>query len=542
MIRPDAVERFGVLSEAVQVKGAIALDRVTRHGMHLDVGRLDRLRSGLVRRRDELTEGLEREPGWEGLVRRGRDGRVILTPKTRSPSLDQTRLRELLLSAAHAVEEDTGSRVEVPQTPTGKPSLRAEVWEELAPFHPGISTWLELSKVTKSLQFFGDLKGSVVHPRYTPLVRTGRTSCSNPNAQNLPRKGGFREAFVPLAGFLFLIIDYSFAELRTLAADCEARFGWSTLADVIRAGIDPHAYTAAVFEGMGLDDFMALKRSASEADRKRFDDLRQRAKVLNFGIPGGLGPRALVAYARSTYNVTLSLDEAGEFRRRLIEEVYPELSLYLADDRMDVLAANLGVPVRECWDRFDWKGGRSGAAVGGVRNVVLGKTHKADGAPYNARFVDGVWDGLVALNRDPELAPLLARREGGEELARRLFRGGVTTLTGRVRSGVGFTQARNTPFQGLAADGAKLALWALVREGYRVVAFIHDEFVIELPEGADHTAEARKVEAILNTSMERVTGGVPVACEYALARRWSKRAKATYDEVGRLIPCEVEAG
>jgi DNA polymerase I-like protein with 3'-5' exonuclease and polymerase domains len=104
---------------------------------------------------------------------------------------------------------------------------------------------------------------------------------------------------------------------------------------------------------------------------------------------------------------------------------------------------------------------------------------------------------------------------------------------------VGFTQARNTPFQGLAADGAKLGLWALVKAGYRVVAFIHDEFVIELPEGADHTREAKAIENILNHSMERVTGDIPVACEYALARRWSKAAKAEFDRAGRLIPCEI---
>ena len=108
---------------------------------------------------------------------------------------------------------------------------------------------------------------------------------------------------------------------------------------------------------------------------------------------------------------------------------------------------------------------------------------KADGDALQARVsLRGVWDGLIALNRNAELAPLLARRQGSEELSRRLFCSGVTTLTGRVRGRVSFTQARNTPFQGLAADGAKLALWELIRAGYRVVAFIHDEILIELPE------------------------------------------------------------
>src|SRR5262249_34986369 len=124
---------------------------------------------------------------------------------------------------------------------------------------------------------------------------------------------------------------------------------------------------------------------------------------------------------------------------------------------------------------------------------------------------------------------------------RRLFRGGVTTLTGRVRGGVSFTQARNTPFQGLAADGCKLGLYALIRAGFRVVNFVHDEFVIELPEDADHAADAKRIESIVNGEMERVTNGVPVAWEYARARRWSKRAKATFDGAGRLVPCEIDS-
>ena len=295
-----------------------------------------------------------------------------------------------------------------------------------------------------------------------------------------------------------------------------------------------------MFEQVSLDEFMALKTSGREEDRDRYDTLRQRAKVLNFGIPGGLGPRSLVAYAKSTYGVTLTLEEATEFRRRLIEEVYPELGLYLADDSMESLAWNLGVSVQACWHTFDWKGDRSVAVGGGVRNVVRGRTCKADGRPYDPRFLANVWDGLVALNRNPELAPLLAARRGSEELFRRLFYTGVTTLTGRVRGRVGFTQARNTPFQGLASDGAKLALWALIRAGYRVVAFIHDEIVIELPEvGVDHAAEARRIEEIMNDSMERVTGAVPVACEYALSRRWSKNAKAVFRD-GKLVPCEID--
>jgi DNA polymerase family A len=291
---------------------------------------------------------------------------------------------------------------------------------------------------------------------------------------------------------------------------------------------------------MGFDDFKALASSNDPGDRELHDDLRQKAKPVNFGIPGGLGAPALVAYALANYGVEMTLEEARQFRDRLINEVYPELALYLADDGMESLARNLGSSVEACWERLDWQGDRSGAVVGGTRNVVAGKLVKADGRPYHKRYLDGVWSGLIALNRNPELAPLLEMRQGGGELRDRLFRAGVTTLTGRVRGRVGFTQARNTPFQGLAADGAKLALYELIRADYRVVAFVHDEVVVELPEDADHAAEARRVESIMNRAMEMVTGNVPVAVEFALSRRWSKRAKAVFDPEGRLIRCEID--
>ena len=38
----------------------------------------------------------------------------------------------------------------------------------------------------------------------------------------------------------------------------------------------------------------------------------------------------------------------------------------------------------------------------------------------------------------------------------------IVEHSGRVRGGVSYTRARNTPFSGLAADGAKLALWNLI--------------------------------------------------------------------------------
>jgi DNA polymerase family A len=64
--------------------------------------------------------------------------------------------------------------------------------------------------------------------------RNGRTSCYGPNIQQIPRRAGFREAFVPSPGHVFLSIDYSFIELCTLAAVCEERYTHSMLGKFLR--------------------------------------------------------------------------------------------------------------------------------------------------------------------------------------------------------------------------------------------------------------------------------------------------------------------
>ena len=326
------------------------------------------------------------------------------------------------------------------------------------------------------------------------LTRTGRTSCEGPNVQQIPREGGFRELFVATPGHLLLAADYAYVELRTLAAVCEARFGFSRLADTIREGTDPHCFTAAMLLGMTLPQFMDLSQALDEVEESGvtkaikgywYKRHRQHAKPVNFGVPGGQTAEGLVTYAREAYKVDMGLEEAREKRTRLISEVYPELNEvdgYLADDTMAILARNLKAPEPDCWEAFDRSGKKERFVARGVENLVRGKTAKADGTPYNKRWSRDVWESLNDLNRngDPRLVELLESRRGGEELHDLLFRRDVVTLTGRVRGKAGFNQSKNTPFQSLAADGALLALFESLYRGFEPVGFIHDEVLYRL--------------------------------------------------------------
>jgi DNA polymerase I-like protein with 3'-5' exonuclease and polymerase domains len=509
-----AVDQFGILTESLQVRGAIALSEIERNGVALDRSLVESTRKKLSEEIESLIEQIRSLPETEGLFKYSRSGGLVLTASMK-PATNQGRLLEIL----EAISEELLLE-DVPQSEkTKKITSSIKYWGQYSERSVFLSLWVQLEEVAKLFQFFAGLKSERIHPRYTTLVRTGRTSASGPNIQQLPRTGGFREMIVPSRGSLFLGIDYSAIELRTLAAVLERRYGRSRLADVLREGVDPHAFTASMFRGVSLDEFSRLP------DRKK---LRQQAKALNFGIPGGLGAKSLVSYAATTYGVDLSLEEATLFRDRLIGEIYPELGEYLKEDSIGTLSSNLRTSafrVRSCFD--------SDGTFGAVRRIVSGKG-RSSGEAYGEAFVSRIWDSLRTLNQNPKLRDLIAQRQGGDLLFRELFFSPVVTITGRLRGRVGFSQSRNTPFQGIAADGAKIALWNLFRSGFRVVAFIHDEFLIELPVDSDHTEEAFRIDRILCESMERLSGSVPISCEYALSERWYKEAEAVFDDRKKL--------
>jgi hypothetical protein len=524
-VLPDAAERFGLLTEAVQVKKSIALAQVTRNGMAVD---LTRVRQGEADLRRRLDGAVARVRGiCPGLFKTDKQGDLCRT-KAGAPSRSHAALDGQLAAVAEEIRQATGAAPKVPLTPrSNKPTRSTKVWAEYAQLHPFLAAWVEAEELARLLQFFGHLQEPRVHPDYKALVRSGRTAASDPNVQQVPREGPLRQAFTASPGHFLLASDYSFIELRTLAAVCLRRYGRSALADVIKAGADPHAHTAALMRGVPAEEFLRWKDDPGRADA--YASARQAA---NFGVPGGLGAAALASYAKQTYGVPLTPDEARQRRELLITSVYPELSAYLAEDAPVLLAENLRAPAEEVARVM------SDVPLTCVRKILEGDPKRRDGAPYCEGYVQKVWADLARVNRDPDIQEALEDRVPSKGLARRVCQSAVATLTGRIRGRVRYSQARNTPFQGLAADGAALALFALVREGFRVVGFVHDEVLVELADEGGFVSEAvvRRVEEVLRREMAGVlSGGVPVGVESALATRWHKKAKLVVRE-GRVYP------
>ena len=74
--------------------------------------------------------------------------------------------------------------------------------------------------------------------------------------------------------------------------------------------------------------------------------------------------------------------------------------------------------------------------------------------------------------------------------------------------------------------------------GCRIVNFIHDEFILEVPNDGLAHARAQALAEIMNTHIRAYLRLVPAKAEPLLMRVWSKDAKPVYDAGGKLIPWE----
>jgi hypothetical protein len=527
-ISPEVIRRYGVLTEGLQVKASVVLADIGRQGMQVNqpgvLAARERL-DGVVRERVEYLR--EAYPDvfdrYKTTTRHGKKGSLKTVKGTGVPKLKQEALRVYLADVARELEVDLE---DFPRTPkTGELTTSLDPWREACGDHPLVKAWAELMDAAKLLQFLVKLNDPVVYPSYRPLVRTGRTSCTQPNIQQMPREGWFRELFHAREGHTYLVVDYSAIELVTLSSVLLDRFGTSVLAEQIRGGRDPHCYTAAMVLSEPYESVLAgvkLEKKLPDTDPKPYSKARQAAKAINFGVPGGLGAAKLVAYAKANYGVQMTPDEAKALRDKLTGEVYPELGRYLEDSFEDRLAFNLGCTRAELEDAVKQACGDSPGLWYVIARVVGGQTIKENGSHLYSGFVAEVWDVLASLAQDPALKAGCRDWGKSHRAGHRLISEAAVTRTGRVRSGVYYCEARNTPFQGLAADGAKLALWRLWQAGYRIVAFVHDEIVVEVPKDQAEQ-ELPRVEQIMRDAMAEVVGHeLPVKVESQVSEVWAK--------------------
>lgn len=134
-----------------------------------------------------------------------------------------------------------------------------------------------------------------VHPTFgLTNVKTGRTSCSNPNLQQVPRERSIREIYRAPKGRKFFEADYSQLELR-IAADYANE---PTMLDIYRNNGDIHTETALLLTN----------------GKPPTKEQRGRAKAVNFGFLYGMLANKFIEYAFDSYGVVFTREEAEHFR------------------------------------------------------------------------------------------------------------------------------------------------------------------------------------------------------------------------------------
>lgn len=532
------IQKFGYLTDVIQVKSIVALAEVEDSGIGVNKSLLESLTK---RSREEANAALKKISEMPDYS----DCCCHQSENEEAPfAIDKAKCKAHL-KAILCVEEAKNTNKQV------KLNTLCKCNRIKSPF---ISAYLDyctaethlnfLSSVHRNLISRSDDGESAVYPHYDYLTRNGRTRAKEPNIQTAPVDVEYRSMFVPRKGYTFVTLDYDYVELCTLASICEMRYGTSVLARIIREGIDPHCFTAAILLGMELPEFMALRDSEDPEDNKRFQEWRQKAKAVNFGIPSGWNPEALRDHVVANFGVEMSSEEAIKFRDTVVRDIYPEIGLYLYENSIELLSRNLKCSYNDVWFNL-WNRKRSIGIIIAIRNIIKGNIIRKTGETYSMDLIKLVWEGVLKLSSRPEVDPTihdLAKKivsldkfDGSplspelealhSEIHDKLFTTDCATITGRIRARSSFTKARNTPFSGLAADGAKLALFDLIfNGGYRVVGFIHDEFIVELPEYKEMIEdEIEHIKEIAVTKMTDVTGGiVRITCKCKLASTWTK--------------------
>ena len=173
------------------------------------------------------------------------------------------------------------------KTKTGY-STDARSLENLKGQHDIIELLIDYRQTSKLKSTYTDALPTMINPKtgriHTTLnqvaASTGRLASNNPNLQNIPirteRGKEIRKAFVARdKNHVILSADYSQIELRIMASIC----GDEGLLRAFRNGEDIHKSTASLV-------FMIEPEDVT-------DDMRRKAKEVNFGILYGIGPFGL---------------------------------------------------------------------------------------------------------------------------------------------------------------------------------------------------------------------------------------------------------
>ncbi|MCU0268727.1 MAG: DNA polymerase I [Acidimicrobiales bacterium] len=346
-------------------------------GIGVDVAELRRLRDHLVDECDGLARQIQLDAGEEF--------NVNSTPQ----------LREILFTKLGLTPQK--------KTKTGF-STDAASLEKLLGQHPIIEHLLRYREVEKLRSTYGDgLLAEVgpdgrIHATFNQTVaRTGRLSSDQPNLHNIPVRSeegrAFRKAFVPAAGYEFLVADYNQIELRCIAHLAED----PGLIAAFEAGTDIHTETASRVFGVEPGDVSIEQRSRAKmvsyglAYGMEAYGLGQR-----LGIPTGEAQTILDAYFEAFPAVRAYMERTvAEARAR----GYTETLFGRRRQIPELLSSNFRI--RQAGERQAMNAGIQGLAADIFKVALVRLDAELDAGGHRSRIVLQVHDEvIVELDRD----------------------------------------------------------------------------------------------------------------------------------------------
>ena len=229
--------------------------------------------------------------------------------------------KKLLKMAGHEVNWNSPAQIQkllyeelglpiIEKTESGAPSTSEATLMQLRDEHPIIEQILKYRGVNIQISHFIDgwinrMWGRRLFPNFKLHgTVTGRTSCTDPNLQQVPRDPIIRNLVGAPEGWSVVEIDYSQAELRIAAI----MSGDETMKRIYQTGGDIHTHTYEMITGEKVSDDKYIKK-----------EQRKKAKAVNFGFVYGMGWRKFKDYARDSYGVTLTEKEAEQYRERFFQ-------------------------------------------------------------------------------------------------------------------------------------------------------------------------------------------------------------------------------
>jgi hypothetical protein len=490
-------------SESLQVYSAVGLRLFSAPGFRVDHGYVNRLQSKLA----EVFERCDVTLRLNGILRS--DG-------SRNDAVLHDRIRHAWAKMGE-MPVTTGSKDKDGQL---RICADSDVLERLTGVDPVIDMYADRQEFAKLRDsFLPNLQGERVYSNYDTLKETGRVSSYGNsdksrrkplypavNIQQIPRgseeKGVLvRECFLPAyPGYIFGSSDYSALELCSVAQVTYSLFGHSVHRDKNLLGYDLHSYLGAgmastlaphlvdgqVTYDLAYQAFMKnrkadrkLAKDDTSPEAKAVRDLvkaikhyRNFAKPVGLGYPGGLGAKTLVTFAKTTYGVDCTEEQATTFRT-LWRSIYPEMPEF-----------------------FKWLNGQVDAS-----------NHDKDGG-------ETYWYETQGYNRMRAGAGFCAAANG-KSMQSLGADGAKRSVAWVARACYGGLPPEN-PF-------------SLLR-GCIPSAFIHDENIVAYPDDALATERALLVSQLMVYALQITMPDVKLAAEPAFSRRWVKAAEPEWVE------------